>query len=208
MGDQGLLGIHKPEKFGGLGLDYSYEVAFCEALGAAKSGLGRDGDRRADRHGDARADQERLGRIARRISQAINHWRIRRLPRRVGSGRRLGRRLDQDDREEGRRRLRHQRRQDVDHQRHAGRLDVPARQHRRGPGPSQQDADLPADEDQGRRDRAQARQARHARLRHRADLLRQCARAAALPHRRGGHGLHLPDAAVPGGTASGPRPPA
>src|SRR2546423_3234713 len=37
MGDQALLGIHKPEKFGGQGLDYSYEVAFCEALGAAKS---------------------------------------------------------------------------------------------------------------------------------------------------------------------------
>ncbi|MGO8918872.1 MAG: acyl-CoA dehydrogenase family protein [Stellaceae bacterium] len=38
MGDQGLLGIHKPEQFGGLGLDYSYEVAFCEALGASRSG--------------------------------------------------------------------------------------------------------------------------------------------------------------------------
>ena len=38
MGAQGFLGIHKPEQFGGLGLDYSYEVAFCEALGAAKSG--------------------------------------------------------------------------------------------------------------------------------------------------------------------------
>jgi citronellyl-CoA dehydrogenase len=38
MGDQGLLGIHKPEKFGGLGLDYSYEIAFCEALGACRSG--------------------------------------------------------------------------------------------------------------------------------------------------------------------------
>src|SRR5256714_5612821 len=37
MGGQGLLGIHKPEEFGGQGLDYSYEVAFCEALGAAKS---------------------------------------------------------------------------------------------------------------------------------------------------------------------------
>src|SRR5256885_9904106 len=37
MGQQGLLGIHKPEKFGGQGLDYSYQVAFCEALGAAKS---------------------------------------------------------------------------------------------------------------------------------------------------------------------------
>jgi len=37
MGKQGLLGIHKPEKFGGQALDYSYEMAFCEALGAAKS---------------------------------------------------------------------------------------------------------------------------------------------------------------------------
>jgi citronellyl-CoA dehydrogenase len=38
MGDQGFLGIHKPERFGGLGLDYSYEIAFCEALGASRSG--------------------------------------------------------------------------------------------------------------------------------------------------------------------------
>jgi citronellyl-CoA dehydrogenase len=38
MGNQGFLGIHKSEKFGGLGLDYSYEVAFCEALGASRSG--------------------------------------------------------------------------------------------------------------------------------------------------------------------------
>jgi citronellyl-CoA dehydrogenase len=37
MGKQGLLGIHKPEKFGGQALDYSYEMAFCEAVGAAKS---------------------------------------------------------------------------------------------------------------------------------------------------------------------------
>jgi citronellyl-CoA dehydrogenase len=37
LGKQDLLGIHKPEKFGGLGLDYSYEMAFCEALSGAKS---------------------------------------------------------------------------------------------------------------------------------------------------------------------------
>jgi citronellyl-CoA dehydrogenase len=37
MGQQGLLGIHKPEKYGGQGLDYSYEMAFCEAVGASKS---------------------------------------------------------------------------------------------------------------------------------------------------------------------------
>ena len=37
-------------------------------------------------------------------------------------------------RAQGRRRLRHQRRQNVDHQRHAGRLDVPACQHLRRRG--------------------------------------------------------------------------
>src|SRR6185295_16020210 len=37
MGQQGFLGIHKPEQFGGQGLDYSYEMAFCEAIGNAKS---------------------------------------------------------------------------------------------------------------------------------------------------------------------------
>ena len=38
MGKQGFLGINKEERFGGLGLDWSYELAFCEALGAVKSG--------------------------------------------------------------------------------------------------------------------------------------------------------------------------
>lgn len=33
MGELGLLGITKPEEYGGLGLDYSYAVAFAEALG-------------------------------------------------------------------------------------------------------------------------------------------------------------------------------
>jgi len=33
MGDLGLLGISKPEAFGGQGLDYSYEVVFAQALG-------------------------------------------------------------------------------------------------------------------------------------------------------------------------------
>ena len=33
MGRQGFLGITKPEADGGLGLDYSYGLAFCEALG-------------------------------------------------------------------------------------------------------------------------------------------------------------------------------
>ena len=32
LGELGLLGITKPEQFGGLGLDYSYQIAFAETL--------------------------------------------------------------------------------------------------------------------------------------------------------------------------------
>ncbi len=40
MGKLGLLGIHKPEKFGGMGLDYSYQSAFAEELGGASGSVG------------------------------------------------------------------------------------------------------------------------------------------------------------------------
>src|SRR5690349_12471598 len=38
MGALGLLGINKPEAVGGLGLDYSFQVMFAEALGYCKVG--------------------------------------------------------------------------------------------------------------------------------------------------------------------------
>ncbi len=38
MGDLGLLGISKPEAFGGSGLDYSFEIVAAEALGTAHCG--------------------------------------------------------------------------------------------------------------------------------------------------------------------------
>ncbi len=38
MGELGLLGISKPEKFGGMGLDYSYNIVAAEELGAAHCG--------------------------------------------------------------------------------------------------------------------------------------------------------------------------
>jgi len=37
LGNLGLLGVTKPEKFGGLGLDFSYAVAVGEALGYMKA---------------------------------------------------------------------------------------------------------------------------------------------------------------------------
>lgn len=38
FGELGLLGISKPEQFGGLGLDYSYSIAFAEVLGEISCG--------------------------------------------------------------------------------------------------------------------------------------------------------------------------
>jgi len=38
MGDLGLLGINKDEKYGGMGLDYSYQLYAAEALGYANCG--------------------------------------------------------------------------------------------------------------------------------------------------------------------------
>ena len=38
MGDQGYLGINKPAKYGGMGLDYSYQLVFLETLGHVKAG--------------------------------------------------------------------------------------------------------------------------------------------------------------------------
>ena len=38
FGDAGLLGISKPAEFGGLGLDYSYEIAFAEEMGRGSCG--------------------------------------------------------------------------------------------------------------------------------------------------------------------------
>lgn len=38
MADLGLLGITKPTEYGGMGLDYSYEVVFAQALGNCRCG--------------------------------------------------------------------------------------------------------------------------------------------------------------------------
>ncbi|MDT3737548.1 MAG: acyl-CoA dehydrogenase family protein [Denitratisoma sp.] len=38
MGDAGFLGINKPQEYGGMGLDYSFQLAFGEALGNVRCG--------------------------------------------------------------------------------------------------------------------------------------------------------------------------
>ena len=203
MGSLGFLGLNKPVEFGGSGLDYSYALMMAEELGAITCGgvpmaIGVQTDMATPALARFGSDE-----VRREFLSALDLRRLRRLHRRLRARRGFGRRLDQDQRALRRRRLPHQRRQDVDHQRHPGRLDLPARQHRRWPRSPQQIADLRAHEEQGRHRRAKARQDGHALLGHRADLLRQCPRAQAQPDRRGGQGLYLPDDPVPGGAALG-----
>ena len=38
LGDLGMLGISKPEKYGGLGLEYSYSIVFAEEMGRIQTG--------------------------------------------------------------------------------------------------------------------------------------------------------------------------
>jgi citronellyl-CoA dehydrogenase len=38
LGDAGFLGINKPQEYGGMGLDYSFQLAFGEALGEVRCG--------------------------------------------------------------------------------------------------------------------------------------------------------------------------
>src|SRR5262245_61769212 len=63
LGAAGFLGVTKPVEYGGQGLDYSFGVAMAETLSHPMRRRA-DGDRRADRHGDAGARPLRLGRIA------------------------------------------------------------------------------------------------------------------------------------------------
>jgi alkylation response protein AidB-like acyl-CoA dehydrogenase len=54
MGDLGLLGISKPAEFGGMGLDYSYQVVFAEELGLISKWWSFNGYWRSNRYGNSR----------------------------------------------------------------------------------------------------------------------------------------------------------
>ena len=107
-GDLGLLGISKPEQFGGMGLDYSYSIVAAEEFGTIRCGgipmsigvqtdmctpaLARFGSDELRDEFPAPGHQRRAGR----------------LHRRLGNRRRLRRGRTQDPRAQGRRRLRDQ----------------------------------------------------------------------------------------------------
>jgi citronellyl-CoA dehydrogenase len=60
LGRLGLLGVTKPVEYGGLGLDYSYGAIIDETSQYIKLRRNSDGDRCADRYGDAGAGTVRI----------------------------------------------------------------------------------------------------------------------------------------------------
>ena len=210
LGELGLLGLTKPEAYGGAGLDYSYAMAMAEALGHIECGgvpmaIGVQTDMATPALARFGSDELRREFLAPAIAGDMVACIGVSEP---GAGSDVA--GIKSRAREGRRRLRHHRPEDVDHQQPAGRLDVHAGQHRRRAGAQEQVAGDRADArraerqaHQGHRGRAEDPQDRHELVRHRPDLLRRGARAAALPHRRRRPGLHLPDAAVPGRAAVG-----
>ena len=172
MGELGFLGVHYPEDVGGGGGDYWYTVALRR--GAAPLPLGRPQHEPhgAVRHGHA-GHQASWARASRRRSS----W----CPRSSGdkiaalgvtepnAGSDVA--IIQHHRPQGRRRLRHQRLEDLHHQRHARRLHHAGRAHRRR-GLRRHQPDALPDRHQGLQGHAQAQEDRQPRLRHRGALLR------------------------------------
>ena len=201
MGDQGYLGINKPAKYGGMGLDYSYQLVFLETLGHIRCGgvpmaIGVQTDMATPalaRFGSEELCKEFL------VPSIKGDYVACLGVSEVGAGSDVAS-IKTTARKDG-----------DDYVINGGKMwttsgtqaDWMCLLANTGDGPAHKNKSLiclPM-KTKGVHDRAQARQARHALLRHGADLLRGRARAAALPHRQGGRGLHLPDAAVPGGAA-------
>ena len=131
LGDAGLLGIHKPVEFGGMGLDYSYAMVMAEELGHINCGsvpmaIGVQTDMATPAL--ARYGSDELRREFLAPSIAGDYVACLGVSE-VGAGSDVA--SLKTTARAGRRRLGDQRRQDVDDQRHPGRLDVPAGQHRR-----------------------------------------------------------------------------
>ena len=177
MGELGFLGLDKPEEYGGQGGDYYAALVLAEEIvhahsGGLAMGVAVHTDMAtppilAVRHRGAEAALPRAG----------DQGREDLLPRDHRARRRLRRRGHQDARGARRRRVGHQRLEDLHHQRPPRRLhrardeDRPGRRLRRLHAVPRRHG--PA----GRDPREAAREARHARLRHRAARLPGRARA-------------------------------
>ena len=122
MGELGFLGIYFPEEYGGQGGDYFMSIVRGEAMAQSNNGGLAMGDRGPHRHGDAADPQVRLRVPQADLPRARDQGREDLLPRHHRAGRRLRRRRHPHPRGARRRRVRHQRLEDVHHQRRARRL--------------------------------------------------------------------------------------
>ena len=172
LGELGFLGLDKPEELRRAGRRLPLRDGPGRGALLRRQRRPRDGRGRADGHGDA-ADR---GLRHRRAEAGVGRPGDRRaedpLPRDQRAGCRLRRRGHQDPRGPRRRRLGHQRDQDLHHERRPGRRHRPRGEDRPGgrirrlhalPGPDGQPGGHP---------QQAAREARHARVRHGADRVR------------------------------------
>ena len=203
LGDLGFLGLNKPEAYGGQGLDYSYALMMAEELGAITCGgvpmaIGVQTDMATPALARFGSDEVRREFLA----PAIAGDKVACIGvSEPGAGSdvasiKTSARADGDD-----------------YVINGGKMwitngvqaDWMCLLANTGEGQVHRNKSLicvPM-KTQGRHRSAQTRQDRHALLRHRADFLRQCARAQAQPDRRGRQGFHLSDDPVPGGAAVG-----
>jgi citronellyl-CoA dehydrogenase len=133
LGNLGLLGLKYPEEFGGAGLDFSYSMVMAEALGECNCGgvpmaIGVQTDMATPALARFGSDELRREYLAPTIAGDYVACLGVSEP---GGGSDVA---AVKTTAQGRRRLRHQRHQDVDHQRPEGRLVLPAGQHQRRPG--------------------------------------------------------------------------
>ena len=114
--------------------DHSFALIAGEEMGRINCGGRSHGHGGADVHGHAGAGPVRLGGAQGTVSDPRHPRRARGLHRRQRARRRQRRRRDPDPGREGRRRMGHQRVEDLHHERDPGRLAVPAGPDLRRPG--------------------------------------------------------------------------
>jgi citronellyl-CoA dehydrogenase len=96
LGDLGLLGLKYPEEYGGMGLDFSYSLVMAEALGDCNCGgvpmaIGVQTDMATPALARFGSDE-----LRKRVPRAHHRRRLRGLPGRQRTRRRLRRGGDQD----------------------------------------------------------------------------------------------------------------
>ena len=119
MAAVGFLGLKYPEEYGGEGGDYLHDAVLSEELGALRLGRPRRRDRRAHRDRHAAGVEVRHRRAEGALPRPRDPRREDRGARHHRAGRGLRRRGHPHVREEGGRRLRRERLEDVHHERRA-----------------------------------------------------------------------------------------